>query len=615
MCGISGFCRFDGNYLLERERRTATLRAMREALAHRGCDQTGEALYAHAGLSHTRLSIRDLALGAQPMIAKDGGRTCAIVYNGEIYNAQELTGELRALGQTFLTNCDTEVILRGYLAWGDGVAERLNGIFAFAIWDEDAQRLVLCRDRSGVKPLFYAIRDGELVFASEQKALFAHPAVRPEIDEDSLREVLGVGPARTDGCGVFTGVHEVRMGRVAVFTRDGLRETPYFSLSSHPHEDDYERTVETVSFLVRDAVRRQLVSDVPVCSFLSGGLDSSVVTALSCEALAGTGATLNTFSFDFTGNDAHFAANSFQPERDRPYVEELLPTLPVRHTYLSCDERALPDLLYDAMVAKDLPGMADVDASLLHFCRLVKKSNKVALTGECADEIFGGYPWFYREELTRADGFPWAHDMTPRTMLLREDVARSLDLPAYARMRYEESLAQMPRLPGEDARAERQREIQWLNLQWFMPTLLARMDRTSMASGLEARVPFADHRIVEYLWNVPFSMKMRGGVEKSLLREAMRGVLPEHILWRKKSPYPKTYDPLYAELLRARLRDALADPASPLLSLLDPAKTERFLAQPPQTAIPWFGQLMAAPQLVAYYLQLDAWMRRYRLSV
>lgn len=615
MCGISGFCSLERNYLSCREEHMHALIAMRKSIAHRGHDQTGEALYSHAGLSHTRLSIRDLSLGRQPMVKRDQGAEFAIVYNGEIYNTDELRAELEALGRRFETTCDTEVILEGYICWGDAVCARLNGIFAFAIWDERRRRLLLCRDRSGVKPLFYTFQNGELIFGSEIKALFAHPSVKPEIDLGALREVLGVGPARTDGCGVFRGVREVRMGCRAVLDADGLREEPYFSLVSAPHEDDYETTVEHVAFLLRDAVRRQMVSDVPVCSFLSGGLDSSLVTALACRALEGTGAQLNTFSFDFTGNDASFAANAFQPERDRPYVDVLLPCLPVRHSYLECREDELPGLLTESMLAKDLPGMADVDASLLYFCRLVSRSNKVALTGECADEIFGGYPWFYREDLLAVEGFPWAGNMEPRLMLLRDGLARELDLEGYAHRRYVESLERMPRLPDEDGAARRQREIAWLNLQWFMPTLLTRMDRASMYSGLEARVPFADHRIIQYLWNVPFSMKMRHGEEKSLLRDAARGLLPEHILHRKKSPYPKTYAPSYTKLLKDALRQILYDASSPLRAIVDKGKALAFLDQPAQTAHPWFGQLMAAPQLIAYFIQIDAWMRHYHLSV
>ena len=615
MCGIAGFSSLSGNYHHHSAASINTLVSMRQRIAHRGHDQTGEYLCAHAGLAHTRLSIRDIRLGRQPMTRRREGAAFSIAYNGEIYNADELREELRALGASFETASDTEVILEGYIHWGDGIIPRLNGIFAFAVWDDAKQRLLLARDRSGVKPLFYAVKGDEIIFASEIKALFEHPALSPEIDTDSLREILALGPARTDGLGVFSGVREVRMGRKLIWDAEGLREIPYWRLESHPHEDSYVMTVETVRHLVRDAVRRQMVSDVPVCSFLSGGLDSSVVTALACEALKGSGQTLSTFSFDFTGNDQHFASNAFQPERDRPYVDALVPLLGVNHTYLTCDEQDLIGLLDEAVDAKDLPGMADVDASLLAFCRIVAARNKVALTGECADEIFGGYPWFYRPELMGADGFPWAADMSVRELLLKDDLIAELRLSEYAHRRYEESLAAMPRLPGESPLAARQREISWLNLNWFMPTLLTRMDRTSMYSGLEARVPFADHRIVEYLWNVPFYMKRKGDSEKSLLRDAMRGLLPDRVLWRKKSPYPKTYDPAYAAMLKARLTDILADPAAPVRALIDPSKARRFMEGPMQTSMPWFGQLMAAPQLIAYFIQIDTWMRKYNLSI
>ena len=614
MCGIAGFCDFQRDFLQRPEGWTRTLADMREAIAHRGRDQTGEWLHRHVGLAHTRLSIRDLAGGVQPMVRRRGAAEYAIVYNGEIYNAGELKGELEARGYAFETTCDTEVILLGYMEYGPAVAEKLNGIFAFAVWDGVRQALALCRDRMGVKPLFYTVEGEGLVFGSEPKALFAHPEVTPGADLDSFREIFGLGPARTPGCGVFSGVREVRPGHIAAYTRDGLREYPYWTLEARPHTDGYEETVETVSWLLRDAVKRQLVSDVPVCSFLSGGIDSTVVTAIACKALEEKGRTLNTFSFDFTHNDDCFRANAFQPSRDRPYVDQVLALYPLRHTYLECDEATLADLLEDAVVMKDLPGMADVDASLLYFCGLVKEHNKVALTGECADEIFGGYPWFYRPQLLYADGFPWSADLSARTALLSAETVRALDLEDYVRQRYEETLAQVPALPEERGEDRRRREVAYLNLRWFMQTLLDRMDRTSMAWGLEARVPFADHRIVEYVYNVPWSMKYREGMEKRLLRDACRDLLPPELLYRKKSPYPKTYSPAYEALLIQRFRQVLADPQAPVVRFLDRKKAERFLAQPKDYGRPWFGQLMAGPQMIAYLLQVNTWMKRYDLG-
>lgn len=614
MCGISGFCNFHDNYMVSKEKWTNVLIDMRTALAHRGSDQTGEYLSENVGLSHTRLSIRDVAGGVQPMCRKANGADYVIVYNGEVYNTDEIVPGLKEKGYAFETTGDTEVILNAYIEYGPACASMLNGIFAFAIWDGRTRRLMLCRDRLGVKPLFYTLQDGLLVFGSEIKALFQHPNVVPQADEDSFREIFSVGPARSPGNGVFKGVHEIQPGNLAVFSWDGFSERSYWTLEARPHADSYEQTVEQVSFLVRDAIRRQMVSDVPVCSFLSGGLDSSIVTAAASAFMEENGNTLNTFSFDFAENDRFFLSNQFQPTRDRPFVDMLLSRLPVRHTYLECDDETLADLLSAAVQAKDLPGMTDVDASLLYFCSLVKKHNKVALTGECADEIFGGYPWFYREELLHADGFPWSHDISARTCLLRDDVIAALSLEDYGRQRYEDALKTVPQLSGESGEEQRRREISYLNIRWFMQTLLDRMDRASMACGLEARVPFADHRIVEYLYNVPWDMKYRNGVEKALLRDACVGLLPPEVLYRKKSPYPKTYNPAYEAILSRRFQEILEDRSAPVNRFIDKGKAERFLRSPKDYGKPWFGQLMAGPQMIAYMLQVNDWMEHYQIA-
>ena len=614
MCGIAGFCNFKVDFLQDAERWTQILTGMRTAIAHRGHDQTGEYLRHNVGLAHTRLSIRDLAGGAQPMVRRQGDDEYSIVYNGEIYNAEELKQDLLRCGYRFETTCDTEVILYGYMEYGMEVAGKLNGIFAFAIWDGRQNALFLCRDRFGVKPLFYAQEGDAFVFGSEPKALFAHPQIRPQADLDSFREIFGLGPARTPGCGVFRGLREVKPGCILEFSREAAKQYAYWSLEAKPHRDSYAQTVETVSWLLRDAVKRQLVSDVPVCSFLSGGIDSSVVTALASRQLEAEGKALNTFSFDFAHNDTCFQSNAFQPTRDRPYVDQVLSLYPLHHTYLECDEATLADLLEDAVRMKDLPGMTDVDASLLYFCGLVKQHNKVALTGECADEIFGGYPWFYRESLLKTDGFPWSSDLSARTALLSEEAIRTLDLEDYVHQRYLDTLAQVPALPEEQGEARRRREMSFLNLRWFMQTLLDRMDRTSMAWGLEARVPFADHRIVEYVYNVPWSMKYQDGMEKKLLRDACKDLLPPELLYRKKSPYPKTYSPVYEALLVKRFQQILADPQAPVHRFLDRKKAAEFLAQPKDYGKPWFGQLMAGPQMLAYFLQVNYWMERYGIA-
>lgn len=614
MCGIAGFSSFEKDYLTQRKMWDAVLGEMRHILRHRGGDQEGQFLEKQIGLSHSRLSIRDVEGGTQPMVRRQDEKEYVIVYNGELYNVDELKRILPNC--VFSTTTDTEVLLYGYMEYGPDFFSQLNGIYAAAIWDGARERLVLVRDRAGVKPLFYTLQNGELIFGSELKALFRHPAVCPEINRESLQEIFGIGPARTSGRGVFKGIKELEPGQFAVFDREGFRTAYYWRLQAREHEENYQDTVARTAFLVRDAVERQMISDVPVCSFLSGGVDSSIVTALAADFLGRQGGRLNTFSFDFTGNDQYFQSNAFQPEQDRAYVEIMLSAHPeMNHTFLECNEECLAQLLDNAVDAKDLPGMADVDASLLYFCRLVKEHNKVALTGECADEIFGGYPWFYRSELAEGEGFPWSKNMDTRGLLLTEEARRALNLEDYALERYRESIHQTPCLPDESGMERRHREISWLNLQWFMRTLLDRMDRTSMYSGLEARVPFADHRIIEYLYNVPWSMKYREGEEKALLRDAFGELLPRALLHRKKSPYPKTYSPVYQKLVTDRFLIMLEDPNAPIRPLIDRERARDFSTAPAQMGRPWFGQLMAGPQLLAYLVQVNTWMERYHISI
>ncbi|MDR1927628.1 MAG: asparagine synthase (glutamine-hydrolyzing) [Oscillospiraceae bacterium] len=608
MCGISGFCsfakRWEGNPAAARAR----LERAGEALRHRGPDGSGIYLDAFVGLTHTRLAIIDPALGAQPMLRRIGQRSFALVYNGELYNTAELRTGLEAKGWRWETSSDTEVLLAGLIEEGEAFLQKPNGIYAFAFWDGEA--LLLVRDRLGVKPLFYAVEGDLLYFGSEPKALFAC-GWKPALDEDGLRQLFALGPAHTPGSGIFRGVKELLPGECLRMNGSGIGRTLYWRLQSLPHTDGAAETVEKTAFLVRDAIERQMVSDVPICTFLSGGLDSSLVSAVCARRLAAKGKRLRTFSFDFTGNDEYYRANAFQPSRDTPFALEAARWLGTEHTALECGYRELAALLEQAMEARDLPGMADVDASLLYFCAIVGKECKVTLTGECADEIFGGYPWFRSEAAFQERVFPWSRDHAARRTFLREELLEALRLEEYAQNAYEDCVRQCPRLEGEAPEEARRREIAWLNLRWFMQTLLDRMDRCSMSACLEARVPFADHRILEYVWNVPWGLKYKNQTVKHLLREAGRGWLPESVLFRQKSPYPKTYHPAFERLLAARMRDVLANPNEPLHTYVDRKKAERFLSAPADYGKPWFGQLMAAPQRVAYFLQVNAWLKKY----
>ena len=611
MCGIAGWVDWEKDL----SQHGPVVEAMTAPLAERGPDAGGTWLSAHCAFGHRRLAVVDLVGGVQPMVRRRGDRTYVLVYNGQLYNTDELRAELTARGHAFTTQSDTEVLLVAYIEWGPACTERLNGIYAFAVWDEAEQRLFLARDRFGVKPLFYKEMGRSLVFGSELKALLAHPLVRPEVDAEGLAEILYLGPSRTPGHGVFRGVRELLPGYWLTYDRRGLRTQPYWRLESRPHTDGPAETAERVRELLRAAVHRQLVADVPVATLLSGGVDSSAITAFAAEVFRAEGrGPLHTWSIDYAGNDRHFRAHAFQPDPDRPFVQTMVDTLGTVHHDVIIDTPELVAALTKATLIRDLPGMADVDASLYLFCREIKKGATVVLSGECADEVFGGYPWFHQPALHAGGSFPWVRSLAERTALLQPGVTGNITADEYVAQRYSDTVASVPRLPGEEPEEARRREMFYLNLCWFMATLLDRNDRMSMAAGVEARVPFCDHHLVEYVWNIPWSLKTYGGREKGILREALRGVVPEAVRIRRKSPFPKTHNPDYFRMVRDLLLSLLDDPACRLHEIVR-ADRVRALAEQEQeaTGLPWFGQLMAGPQYLAYLIQLEVWLRHYKV--
>ncbi|HKM04827.1 MAG TPA: asparagine synthase (glutamine-hydrolyzing) [Lachnospiraceae bacterium] len=616
MCGIAGLyhshINFDDKPFLYKE----LLEKMIVALKHRGPDDNGIYLSQHFGLAHTRLSIIDLNSGHQPMLFQVANKNYGIVYNGELYNMNELKIDLLEKGYIFQTSCDTEIILLGFVEYGSDFVKKLNGIFAFSIMDELENSLYLFRDRSGIKPLFYHIlSNGTVIFSSEMKGLFAHPDIKPQLDHNGLNEIFSIGPAKTPGCGVFQSIEEVLPGHFLKINASGIKSIPYWKLESHPHLDTYQQTLEKTRYLVTDSIQRQMISDVPICTFLSGGVDSSIVSAVCANQLKKQNKQLNTFSFDFVANDKYFKANNFQPSQDRPYVDIMVNEIQSNHRFLECSIDHQFDFLYQSVLSHDLPCMADIDSSMLYFCSIVKDYNKVVLTGECADEIFGGYPWFHKQEFFIQDSFPWTPNLAPRSSLLSDDFIESLKMEDYVRNAYHTSLSEVPTLASDNPTEKKRREISYLNLRWFMQTLLDRTDRTSMFCGLEARVPFADHRIIEYLFNVPWEMKAKDGVVKNLLRNSCKGLLPDEILFRRKSPYPKTYDPHYEKLLSEKLIEVIETPSSPIRAFIDKKKVYQFLASTSDYGSPWYGQLMAGPQLLAYLLQINFWMEYYKISL
>jgi asparagine synthase (glutamine-hydrolysing) len=613
MCGITGW--IDWNRDLTKQ--SESLEKMTDTLAPRGPDASGTWISAHCALGHRRLSVIDPENGAQPMIRHTGDDKYVVVYNGELYNAIELRKELESRGRTFTTNCDTEVLLVAFMEWGKACVERFNGIFAFAIWDVAGQELFLARDRLGVKPLFYSTQEGLFIFGSEQKCILAHPAVKPDVGAEGLAEIFILGPARTPGHGVYKHISELRPGQCMSVSHSGVKIVTYWKLESNPHEEDLEATAEHVRDLLKDTVERQLVSDVPVCTLLSGGLDSSALTTLAVRYYnQNDQGKVHTYSVDYTDNDKHFQAHAFQPNSDAPWIERMTSHLGTIHHSIQFDTPELVGALKNATFARDIPGMADVDASLLLFCHEIKKDATVAISGEAADEIFGGYPWFHREEALNAGTFPWSLASAMRADLLAPEVAAWIKPLDYIGDRYTQAIAEVPHLDGETEQLRKMRQMSYLNITRFMPTLLDRKDRMSMAAGLEVRVPFCDHRLVEYVWNIPWEIKTSGDREKGILRKALRGVLPDDVLTRKKSPYPKTHNPNYLAAVKGLLLEVLNDPTSPLIPLIN-VKKVRELAESDsaKSNIPWFGQLMSGPQLFAYLYQVNLWLKQYKVVI
>ena len=608
MCGIGGFVDFER----DARRGGPILHGMKRTLTPRGPDAEGTYFDEDAALVHRRLIVIYPEGGKQPMHSPD--RNTIIIYNGELYNTPELRTELMSRGHEFVGHSDTEVLLHAYLEWKTDAFARLNGIFAFAIWEKRERRLTLCRDRLGVKPLFFApIRNG-LTFGSTIDTVLCHPEIEPALDEDGLRTLLLLGPARPPESGVFRQIKSLLPGHFAVLTPENFTDHVYWQLEAHEHEDDLPTTIERTHTLICDAARRQLVSDVPLACFLSGGLDSSILSMLAAKDYAARGETLHTWSVDYRDNDKYFTKSIFQPNSDDSYIDQMVNFLGTHHHRVVLEPEALCAALLPATDARALPGMADVDSSLLLFCAAVKRGGTtVCLSGECADELFGGYPWYHREEILFEDTFPWSRSVGLRLGLLTPDAVRNGE--EFVRQHYRDTCDRAPKLSSDNKKAARMREMFVLNLDWFMATLLDRKDRMSMYSGLEVRVPFCDHRIVEYAYNMPWDFKSLDGREKGIVRRAFADELPKDIVFRKKSPYPKTFHPVYTRLCADYVRRIFADPNATAASLFDHSAVQKLMQRPESLAEPWFGQLMRTPQIFAYIIQLDRWFRHYHVKI
>lgn len=608
MCGIVGWIDWEKNLTAER----TTVEKMAASLSHRGPDAQGVWLSKRAALAHRRLIVIDPVGGTQPMIFENGRQIFSITFNGEIYNFHELRGELEKKGHHFKTHSDTEVILHSYMEWGEDCVLHLNGIFAFGLWDEAEQRLFLARDHLGVKPLFYAMRGTSVLFGSEIKALLAHPLVKPAVSSEGLAQMFSP-MVYTPGFTIFKDVLEVAPGRTVTFQNGRSSIRQYWKLKSAPHEDSLNKTVERVRELLDDTVRRQLVADVPVVSMLSGGLDSSGITALAAREFKRDGRKLSSYSVDFTDHEKHFTPNLMHLSLDTPWALKVAEHAGTdQHTIVLSSDDLLENLMVPTL-AHDVPAMGQMETSLYLLFKAMKQDATVALSGESADEVFGGYPWFFNSQALNANTFPWLAlfegARQPIQDLLSKDLATTVSPGAYAARRYTEAIAEVPALAGESPTAAKMREVFYLNQTRFLPILLDRKDRMSMAVGFEVRVPFCDYRIVDYLWNIPWEMKAVDSIEKGLLRRVLSPVLPHDVLYRRKSPYPATQDPKYVAGVRSRALDILNNPNARVKELVDVAAL-RALTQ--NSAGDAKIQHLHSP--LERLVQIEGWLEKYQIT-
>ncbi|MDA9489467.1 asparagine synthase (glutamine-hydrolyzing) [Bradyrhizobium sp. CCBAU 11361] len=557
MCGICGWIDFDRDLSSPDARREFA--KMTTTMALRGPDDEGTWVNGPAALGHRRLAIIDVERGGQPMTLDEDGRPALVlIYSGEVYNYRELRQRLAGLGHIFDTSSDTEVVLHVHREWGlrdpRAAVSELNGMFAYALWDTTKRELLLVRDRLGIKPLYYYRTEHGVLFGSEPKAILANCLVERTVDVDGLRRILcNVADPNNS---VFRGMRELRPGHILRVNRKGIQHMRYWQLTESEHSEDVPTTVRRIRELLEDTIHRQLIADVPLCTLLSGGLDSSAISALAARFSSGR---IRSVALDFVGYAENFTPGPMCATPDGPYAREVANFVGTDHTEvtLSADELMAPNVRASTLHARDLPlSHGNTDSSLYLLFRAIRSHSTVALSGEAADELFGGYSWFHDPMNVQADTFPWSNfRFDSARHCLDTGLLEKLDLVDYLADHYRSALAEVPALTGPNSanpHERRMREVCYLFLTRFLPRLLDRKDRLSMASGLEVRVPYCDHRLVEYVFATPWAHKTFDGREKSLLRAATADVLPKSVVQRAKSIYPPIQDPTYDRMLRSR---------------------------------------------------------------
>jgi asparagine synthase (glutamine-hydrolysing) len=615
MCGIAGRVNRERHKPLDVE----VLRRATRTMAHRGPDGEGYYVSSNVGLGHRRLSIVDRAGGAQPMANEDG--SVWVVFNGEIYNHLALREELKALGHVFLTRSDTEVLVHGYEAWGDGLPKRLRGMFVFALWDVPRERLFVARDRLGIKPLYWARAGEDLVFASEVKALFAFSEVEARVDEARVPEYLALRYVPGPGT-LFLGIEALQPGHSLVFERGVLRVQPFWDVPLHGLDDaSWSEAEEADKFLglFEEAVRMRLMGEVPVGVFLSGGIDS---TSVAWAVMQGRPKGFKSFAVGYESDSegelgyARMAAKAFGLEH-----REVL----VRPEDVLCQMEQLVWHL-------DEPLSDGACIPLMMLAKRAREEVVVVLSGEGADEVLGGYGIYQRmlamEQLFRVGG-------APARGLLR----LGLSLTSHPKLRKYLHLAQQPlerrylgvgrafgdelitECFGPSVREEVTRALapHWARSLgapalhrmmyndtkvWLADDLLAKADKMTMAFSIELRVPFLDHVLLESAWRLPPSMKVRGRTGKHLLRRAMRGKLPKPILVRPKKGFPVPLGKWLRTSLYDACREQLLGTSSSVKPFIGEKLLERLLEEHRQ------GRVDRTEELYALWV-FDAWHHRF----
>lgn len=600
MCAILGWV----NYKETLNDKVLIFQDMLNLMDCRGNDDTGYYIKDKIMLGHKRLAIMDLENGHQPMKYMN----YTIVFNGEIYNAESIRSDLINYGYNFDGHCDTEVIIKGFHCFGFDILNKLEGIFAFCIYDSEDGSLFLARDRFGVKPLYYSLVDNNFIFSSSIKSILQSGVVDPIIDVEKLGEVLALGPSKSMGSGIFKGISELRPAHYMIFKRGKLRIKRYWNVVSKKCNDTFGDAKRLVNRYLTNSIKRQMTSDVDIATLLSGGLDSSIITAV---VALNKDDTLTTYSIDYEDNDKYFKGNKFQVARDNDFIKIMSDRFSTYHISKVISQDDVVKYLKDTLVLRDYPGMIDIDSSLYWFSKEISNDYKVILSGECADEIFGGYPWFYRDELNERKSFPWINNVDYRESLIKSSLRKKLNIRKILSKEYNRTIRE---LRFKD-RFDKYKRLFYINMTHFMTTLLDRKDRMTMGATIEARVPFADTKLVEYLWNLPFSYKYKDGKEKYLLKCAFEDIIPAEILNRKKNPYPKSHNPVFCRMVSDLLRKKLENKDSVLYKIFDIDMINKLLDDDSSDEVPWFGQLMMRPQLIAYLYQFDLWFELYDIKL